>query len=137
MLINRVSSNGARFANVRSNATLKFIGGNFTMINIPGYREAGNGYSKVGDVVVIELKEPGKCSFLYAGQAVGVYPLMFGGTLLRKISKGSGTQPTASNPGSLPCPDDCDNKKGQCCLLGANHCIRDADDFYRPRQAGA
>lgn len=57
------------------------------MVNIPGYGPAGNGYSKIGDVVVIELKSPRRGDMLYAGQAVGVYPMLFGGTLLRKISK--------------------------------------------------
>jgi len=57
------------------------------MINIPGYVSAGKGYSKVGDVVVIELKSQRRGNMVYAGQAVGVYPLLFGGTLLRKISK--------------------------------------------------
>ena len=32
------------------------------------------------------------------------------------------------------CPDDCEHKKGRHCLLSANHCIRRAEDYYRPQQ---
>jgi hypothetical protein len=57
-----------------------------TTLSLPGYEKAGNGYSKVGDVVLIELTEPGN-RLIHPGQAVCVYPLMFGGILLRKIPK--------------------------------------------------
>jgi hypothetical protein len=31
----------------------------------------------------------------------------------------------------LPCPDDCANRcYGRYCAMGANHCIRQAEDFY-------
>lgn len=34
----------------------------------------------------------------------------------------------------LPCPDDCQHRKGRSCLLSTNHCLRRAEDFYaRPQ----
>ena len=32
------------------------------------------------------------------------------------------------------CSDDCEHKNGRHCLLSANHCIRRAEDYYRPQQ---
>ena len=41
----------------------------------------------------------------------------------------------APNCASLPCPDDCEHRLGRLCVLeGSNHCIRRAEDYYRPRQ---
>ena len=40
----------------------------------------------------------------------------------------------SNNIASLPCPDDCEYKKGRFCIAG-DFCIRKAGDLYRPRQA--
>lgn len=34
----------------------------------------------------------------------------------------------------IPCPDDCENKRGRHCVISANHCIRQAMDYYKKPQ---
>jgi len=48
-------------------------------------------------------------------------------------------QPTAGlNDGPKPCPDDCHYRNGRLCVLGpTNHCIRRAEDYYKPGTASA
>lgn len=31
------------------------------------------------------------------------------------------------------CPEDCEHREGRHCLLGANHCTRRAEDFYKKK----
>jgi len=40
--------------------------------------------------------------------------------------------------GLKPCPDDCHYRNGRLCVLGpTNHCIRRAEDYYKPGTASA
>ncbi len=32
------------------------------------------------------------------------------------------------------CPEDCKHKQGRYCIISAYHCIRMAEDFYKPKQ---